>query len=34
MSWNAIGAVLLQLDAVKDCLKPVDYASRKMTDAE
>ena len=33
-SKDAIGAVLLQLDTVKDRWQPVEYASRKMTDTE
>ena len=33
-SKDAIDAVLLQLDTVKDCWQPVEYASRKMADTE
>ena len=31
---DAISAVLLHLDTVKNCWQPVKYASRKMTDTE
>ena len=33
-SKDAIGAVLLQLNTAKDYWQPVEYASRKMTNAE
>ena len=31
---NAAGAVILQLNAIKDCWKPVEYASRNVTDTK